>query len=31
MDWDMKSFHFEIPKEETSKCKAPLINLFGEN
>jgi hypothetical protein len=31
MDWDMKSFHLEIPKEKTSKCKAPLINLFSEN
>jgi hypothetical protein len=31
MDWDMQSLYFEVPKEETSKYKAPLIDLFGEN
>jgi hypothetical protein len=31
MDWHKKSFHFEVPKEETWKCKALPIGWFGEN
>jgi hypothetical protein len=31
VDWHIRSFHFEAPKEKTSKCKALAICLFGEN
>jgi hypothetical protein len=31
MDWNKRNFHFEVPKEETSKCKALPISWFGEN
>jgi hypothetical protein len=31
VDWHIKSLHFETPKENTLKCKAFFLSIFGKD